>query len=546
MNSKTSDFIQKSILRHGDSKFTYELTDYITAKHKITLTCAEHGNFTTSVQTHLYGNGGCPACATRATAQAKILSAEQLKDKAAPIHGDTYTYTNNRHPDNVHLIEIICKKHGPFYQRAASHLQGSGCKKCGIERRADIRRGSTSRFLKRAREVHGDRYNYKFVEYTGCQDKVKVVCDKHGVFLITPNDHIRGKGCKKCANAKHSISVEQYKKRLSESCNSLGVQYSIVDETYVAQRHPVDVTCPEHGLFTVSSARLLLGRVSCPKCTTTTGQQKIISWLDKHGIEYLVNDYTLLLKQQVDILIPQAKLALEFNGIYWHSTLKRPNRRYHLEKTLACEAQGYDLIHIWEDQWEDDKEFSKILQLLSSRVLDSRRVGARKCQVKEILKDTYSNFCSKYHLLGTASASIHLGLYFKGELIAVVGCVARKNETLLVRYTVKHGTTVAGGLAKLLKTVSRPIVTYCELSYFSGRSYLLAGFENKTKRLQPDLWYIRPSNCKREFRRKFQKHKLIKLFGEENVDLSLTEKEICANNGWYQLFSCGHRKFVLE
>ena len=105
---------------------------------------------------------------------------------------------------------IICPEHGEFWQTPSDHIfQKQGCPKCGIKRRADKNRLSKEDFVLKAKEIHGDKYDYSKVEYVDCMKKVCIIChekDKngkeHGEFWQTPNNHLRGNGCPKCKESK--------------------------------------------------------------------------------------------------------------------------------------------------------------------------------------------------------------------------------------------------------------------------------------------------------------------------------------------------------
>lgn len=118
---------------------------------------------------------------------------EQFVERAKQRHGDTYDYSSTIYCTSHDPITVICKKHGFFAMRAYSHLQGAGCNLCGIER-------TRTNFIERANEVHGTRYDYSLVEYKRLSNKIKIVCQKHGVFEQSAESHLRGSHCSQCAN----------------------------------------------------------------------------------------------------------------------------------------------------------------------------------------------------------------------------------------------------------------------------------------------------------------------------------------------------------
>ena len=103
------------------------------------------------------------------------LTTKEFIEKAREVHGDKYDYSKVRYANSKTKVCIICPKHGEFWQEANSHLQGSGCSKC-----CGNNSYATEEFIEKAREVHGDKYNYSKVEYKGMHTKVCIICPEHG------------------------------------------------------------------------------------------------------------------------------------------------------------------------------------------------------------------------------------------------------------------------------------------------------------------------------------------------------------------------------
>src|SRR5690606_28109573 len=114
------------------------------------------------------------------------------------------------------------------------------------------------------------------------------------------------------------------------------------------------IICPIHGEFNQYPYVHYRG-CGCPKCAnesfTSQGEQEILSFLSNRGDFVINSDRTILDNKELDIVIPGKKVAIEYNGLYWHSD-KVVHKNYHLQKTLEAEAKGYQLIHIFEDEWE--------------------------------------------------------------------------------------------------------------------------------------------------------------------------------------------------
>ena len=126
----------------------------------------------------------------------RIRTQEDFIKKATEIHDGYYDYSLVKYVRSNEKVKIICPIHGIFEQTPNKHLKGQGCKQCGKDRT----RVGFDGFVQRAIKVHGIYYDYSQVEYHRWDEKVCIVCPKHGPFWQTPNCHITlGQGCPKCA-----------------------------------------------------------------------------------------------------------------------------------------------------------------------------------------------------------------------------------------------------------------------------------------------------------------------------------------------------------
>jgi len=184
-------------------------------------------------------------------------------EKARAKHGDRYSYDRVVYVGARDKVTITCKKHGDFEQTPNSHLNGSGCVKCGLEEMAakNTRKAKNS-FIERARAVHGDMYNYSKAVYTRSHDKVIITCSKHGDFEQTPSNHLKGYGCAKCSG-KHRYSTREW---VQEAIAVHGDSYSYDRVVYVRNNDKVIITCKKHGDFEQAPNKHLSGR-GCAKCS---------------------------------------------------------------------------------------------------------------------------------------------------------------------------------------------------------------------------------------------------------------------------------------
>lgn len=256
------------------------------------------------------------------------------------------------------------------------------------------------------------------------------------------------------------------------------------------------------------------------------------------------NDRKVLNGKELDIYLPDLNLAIEFNGNYWHSDANISNTK-HVEKTLKCKEKGIRLIHIFEYEWDSNSEKIKNF-LKQSMGLFDRRIYARECDVCEITYTEYDSFLRKYHLQGTVKSPIRYGLFYKGELLSVIGLGTSrfmKDEIELHRFCVKSGVHIVGGFGKLIASVKHmgEIVSYIDFSKFDGRGYFATGF-TEVERTKPNFVWYKGSKILKRYTT--QKHKLPKLLGE-NFNPDETEVENMSRMGFMRIFDCGNIKVIL-
>ena len=190
------EFIQHAKGIHGD-RYDYSKVEYVNNRTKVCIICKEHGEFWQKPYNHLSGKG-CPKCAN------KNMTTIDFILKSKKIHGDKYDYSKAEYKDSHTNVCIICTKHGKFYISPNSHLSGCGCNKCGEISRILKRTSNVAEFLEKAKKIHGDRYDYSKVEYINSSTKICIICKEHGEFWQTPNEHLSGHGCPKCSGRNKS------------------------------------------------------------------------------------------------------------------------------------------------------------------------------------------------------------------------------------------------------------------------------------------------------------------------------------------------------
>ena len=244
---------------------------------------------------------------------------------------------------------------------------------------------------------------------------------------------------------------------------------------------------------------------------------------------------------QIDILLPKFKVAIEYNGMFWHSEGNKLHyKNKHLDKTLACQEKGYRLIHIWETEWLSKPQIVKNY-LRSVMGIFDKRVPARKCKVKEVPKEQARDFLNQNHLQGSCSFNTALGLYYENELvgIAVLGTHHRSGElNVAKRFAFAQGVQVIGGISKLSKALlnlveGNSIITWADRRLGAYEVYANSGWVLEEV-LKPDYFYWSEGDRKVVSKQHYLQTK--KKYG-------LSEREAAAKNRHLRIWDCGKYRF---
>lgn len=279
---------------------------------------------------------------------------------------------------------------------------------------------------------------------------------------------------------------------------------------------------------------------------TSQGHRDLLEFIN--GItndEVLTNDRQLISPLELDIVIPARHLAIEYNGVFWHSELNGKDRRYHLDKTEKTNAAGLRLIHISEVEWllNTDLVKSRLISIFKT----TNRIYGRATTIRLVDAPTQQEFLSTYHLQGYCPASVGIALEYDGAIVSMMTFGKSRFDTNheweLLRYASIFNTTIVGGATKMFKwfiTNINPasVVSYCSVNWNTGSVYKIMGFEH-SYRSPPGYYYFETKNPLRLWsRNKFQKHKQAKIL--ETFDPQLTEWQNMVNNNYDRIWNCGN------
>lgn len=285
------------------------------------------------------------------------------------------------------------------------------------------------------------------------------------------------------------------------------------------------------------------------KTSLSTEHQDILNFIKSttaHHIDINVNG--IIPTYELDICIPELNLAIEVDGIFWHSELSGRGRKYHINKTSECIKQGIKLIHIFSNEWHTKNGIvkSRLKYVLGSC---DRRLYARNCQVEVIDHGTSRQFVHANHIQGPRNAAYNYGLYHGEELVMVATLSNHSNyEFELIRSCSLRGVSVVGGLGKIIKKFisdyqPSTILSYADRRWGDGQSYGKIGFQC-IGNTQPNYWYFRRNGDTNTVfsRLTFQKHKLANILND--FDPTLTEWQNMVKNGYDRIWDCGNSKWV--
>ena len=277
------------------------------------------------------------------------------------------------------------------------------------------------------------------------------------------------------------------------------------------------------------------------------GEKEVLEFIKTFYTGSIIeNDKELISPLELDIVVPDKKIAIEFDGVYWHSVQAGKDENYHLNKTNLCNEKGYRLLHIFEDEWVFKRDIVNSIIKISLGFVDNK-IYARKCIIKEITSKEANVFYNENHIQGGIGSSVNIGLFYNDELVSCLSFAKPRFSTKynweITRFANRLNTSVIGGFSKLFKYFTKnyngSIITYSDKRLFNGSIYRNNGF-TELNSSKPSYFYIR-NDIVRHSRVSFQKHKLSALL--EEFDENLTEKENMRNNGYCWIYDCGNYVF---
>lgn len=334
----------------------------------------------------------------------KKLTKEEFVERANKAHDNKYDYSKFECLGDAIKSTIICPEHGEFQKLPGHHMRGQGCKKCSMKMQSRRFIKSKEEFIAQANKVHSHKYDYSEFEYINEGTKSTIICNEHSKFRQAPTHHLNGIGCPKCGTERGAKKIRKSKEQFVIDANIVhNNKYNYSKLIYINDKTKVIIICPSHGEFEQEASNHLAGN-GCPKCGIVISKAET-EWLDclmipaKYRNKFIrVNDTRV----QPDAMVGNS--MFEFYGDYWHGNPNvykgaKANEIHHrmkisykqvYEKTKRRENiiknAGYNLVVIWENDWNIFKKSKLDLQNSSNETSIESIAIQKSIEIDEIVK----------------------------------------------------------------------------------------------------------------------------------------------------------------
>lgn len=377
------------------------------------------------------------------------------------------------------------------------------------------------------------------------------------IYTTTPEQRVRGVGCKKCSALRRG-AVKRKKAATSNPLpqwiiDAATPEYTNITQTLTANNSHTLITIkyPECGHMRTTSPNNLTNFPKCPMCSsgqhTSKPEREVFGFVRSvvpNEEQVIADDRKLIHPKEVDIYVPSRRIAIEFNGLYWHDE-QHVDKNQHYDKYEACRSHGVQLLQIWEDDWNDRREIVQHMVASKLGLLHQTRVFARKCDVIEQSYSSASEFLDGNHLQGAISGTHYLSLVYHDAIVAMMVLSNDKKGNLLIsRYATSCG--VPGGFTRLMKEAERRyhpkgFITFSDNMVSDGSLYSSTGFSIMGI-VAPDYYYTDSSGSIRRHKFLYRKARF-----KSNPNLlfeeGLTERELADLNDLHRVYDAGKVKW---
>jgi hypothetical protein len=546
MRKLTHDqFVEKCRKVHNDY-YDYSVTKFVDLESNIDISCPKHGVFQQRAAFHRRGNG-CKECGKMKIGDNKRWSLDTFISKANETHNYIYDYSKSVYINNDEKVCITCKTHGDFFQTPTNHVRGRGCMKCHLNDKVH----DTESCLSKLRVIHGNKYKYPNFSFKSTRTKIDIFCVKHNlVFNQLLSAHLDGQGCSVCKHETISDALSMAPADFFSMCKEVHKdKYNYSQADYITNKIKIKIICNEHGAFYQEPNHHVRGN-GCPTCRSAISrwENEVVEFLRSLGdIKIEQRNRKICAGKELDILIPDHNMAIECNGLYWHSELGGgKTSRYHLQKTLACQEQNIQLYQFFEDEWQQKKEIIQSMLKIKLNMVQ-QKLYARNCSIKSLSIAEKTHFFEENHIQGTANSSICLGLMNNDQIVAAMSFLRNREwEWELNRFCSIKNTIIIGSASKLLhhfKKLHNPnkIMSRANLRWSIGKVYETLDFKLRSEDIHPSYYYTSDYITKTH-KSKFAIKKLPKKLID--FDPNLGEWKNMQINHYDRIWDCGVKTYI--
>lgn len=415
-----------------------------------------------------------------------------------------------------------------IYEKKKAAIKPKKCIVCGKEFIPNNIGGNRNNIYLCSEECKAIYYN----RYEDSGEKICQECGKHYIYIKNQGNWDKNNNLIQCKGLGHSFTIRSDK----YCCYECGIKHK--------EKLRKEKTLKKYGYvspFQNNEKRQEIYEKlkETGKLFVSSGESELLEYIKSLGfnpIKYISgNGLSEDSKRfEIDIYIPELKIGIEYNGVYFHSINGRKkdiiSTAYHYNKSKYAQNLGINLIHIWEDQWINQKDIIKDILKARLGILSENKIYARQCKIKEITTKDYKKFCEDNHIQGYKKASIKLGLYYNDILVQIASfnkvtntgkasILNNKYDYEWTRGCIASNNKVIGGTSKLFKyfvSVYNPnsVLCYADWNLFNGQGYKQCGFilDGYTG---PDKFYIQVKPIKRINRSPY-KYKEYKELVEKN------------------------------
>lgn len=326
--------------------------------------------------------------------------------------------------------------------------------------------------------------------------------------------------------------------------------YKLLSKKYKEAHALLRLQCPQNHIFSMKWNSFQQGQ-RCPRCAhvSSKGELQVLDFIKELGLKAQSRNRIAIRPQELDIYIPDKKIAIEYCGLYWHSEDKK-GKNYHRDKHLKCKQAGIYLIQVFEDEWINKKNIVKS-RLKNILGMTTNKIYARKCDLKLVSNCDALSFCQENHLQGRGQIKIAYGLYYDDKLVSVMTfskvSLAKGSKSHddweISRFCSIPEVNIVGGASRLFSAFikynyPKKVISFCDVRWGNGKVYEKMGMILDEKITQPNYFYVVDGARKHRF--SYRKDRLV----QNGADFKKTERQITEEVGLFRIYDCGHQKWT--